>query len=96
MTINIARFSIFVDKSDNILILKKDNEPFKTYAVATGKNNSTPVGTFEIVDKMIQPPWTKPGVGIVMPDSEDMNWVQGGYRSRSKDTGYMVRMMIVR
>ena len=71
LKINIAEFSIFVDKAKNILILKKDNIPVKTYTVATGRNNSTPVGDFVITDKMVEPPWTKPGVGIVMPDSEE-------------------------
>lgn len=68
LKINVSKFSILVDKSDNMLTLKKDGEPFKTYVISTGKDNSTPVGTFTIVDKMIKPPWTKPGVGMVMPD----------------------------
>ncbi|HNX91208.1 MAG TPA: L,D-transpeptidase family protein [Candidatus Omnitrophota bacterium] len=68
LKITVAKFNIFVDKSKNILILNKDGEPFKTYTVSTGKNNSTPVGTFTIVDKMVTPPWTKPGVGTIMPD----------------------------
>ena len=71
LKINVAEFSILVDKKNNILILKKDGELFKTYPVATGRENSTPVGKFTIVDRMIQPPWTKPGVGIIMPDSPD-------------------------
>lgn len=71
LKINIAKFSIHVDKAKNILILKKDGEPFKTYPVATGRENSTPVGVFTIVDKAIRPIWTKPGVGIVMPDSDE-------------------------
>ena len=71
LKVNISTFSILVDKYRNILVLKKNGEVFKTYMVATGKNNSTPVGTFTIVDKVIKPPWTKPGVGIVMPDSEE-------------------------
>jgi lipoprotein-anchoring transpeptidase ErfK/SrfK len=70
LKINVAKFSIYVDKAKNILILKKDGEPFKTYTVATGENNSTPVGVFAIVDKMVKPPWTKPGVGVIMPEDE--------------------------
>lgn len=71
LNINVPKFSIFVDKSENTLILIKDGEPFKTYSVATGKDNSTPVGVFTIVDKMEKPVWTKPGVGMIMPDSEE-------------------------
>jgi lipoprotein-anchoring transpeptidase ErfK/SrfK len=71
LKISTARFSIKVDKATNILELKKDGEIFKTYTVATGKNNSTPVGVFKVTDKMIEPVWTKPGVGMVMPGNED-------------------------
>jgi lipoprotein-anchoring transpeptidase ErfK/SrfK len=71
LKISTARFSIQVDKAKNILELKKDGRPFKTYTVATGKDNSTPVGVFQVTDKMVKPVWTKPGVGMVMPDSEE-------------------------
>jgi len=54
-------FSIVVDKSQNILMLKADDEVIKTYNVSTGANNSTPVGTFKIVDKIVNPSWFKPG-----------------------------------
>ena len=71
LKISVAKFSIWVDKSENILVLKKDGVPFRTYSVATGKDNSTPVGVVTIVDKMVKPVWTKPGGGLVMPDSEE-------------------------
>ncbi len=54
-------FSILVDKSQNILILKSGEEIIKTYIVSTGKNNSTPVGNFKIVSKLVNPTWFKPG-----------------------------------
>ncbi|MCX5711927.1 MAG: LysM peptidoglycan-binding domain-containing protein, partial [Candidatus Omnitrophica bacterium] len=44
-------FSIFVDKSQNTLMLKSDDEIIKTYIVSTGANNCSPVGTFKIVNK---------------------------------------------
>ena len=66
----ISRFSIFVDKSDNILILNKDGELFKEYVVSTGKDNSTPVGTFKIEEKMVKPVWYKVGA-VVSPDSKE-------------------------
>jgi len=54
-----AKLSITVSKSQNILHLKNGDEIFKTYTVATGKNNSTPVGTFVIEEKLVSPPWYK-------------------------------------
>jgi lipoprotein-anchoring transpeptidase ErfK/SrfK len=63
-------FSILVDKSQNILILKSDEEVFKTYVVSTGKDNSTPVGNFKITNKLENPTWFKAGA-VVPPGSPD-------------------------
>ncbi len=65
-----APFSIVVDKSQNTLILKSDEEIIKTYIVSTGANNSTPVGNFKIVNKLPNPTWFKAGA-IVPPSSPD-------------------------
>jgi len=70
LKIIVSRFSILVDKSDNILLLKKDTDPLKTYTVSTGKDNCTPVGVFKIEEKMIKPTWYKAGA-IVASDSEE-------------------------
>jgi lipoprotein-anchoring transpeptidase ErfK/SrfK len=70
LKINVSRFSILVDKSKNTLLLKKDGEPFKTYSVSTGKDNSSPVGTFRIEEKLVKPVWYKVGA-IVSPDSKE-------------------------
>ena len=59
-----ASFSILVDKSQNILILKSDEEIIKTYVVSTGKNNSTPVGNFKITSKLVNPTWFKAGAVV--------------------------------
>lgn len=61
-------FSILVDKSQNSLILKSDNEVIRVYTVSTGTNNITPVGTFKIVNKLIDPVWFKSGA-ILPPES---------------------------
>ena len=53
--------AIFVDKSDNTLILKGGDQIIKTYSVATGKDNSSPVGTFKITTKLENPTWFKSG-----------------------------------
>ena len=63
-------FSIVVDKSQNILILESDDQVLKIYVVATGINNCTPVGTFRITTKLVDPPWFKAGA-IVPPESPD-------------------------
>ncbi|MDD5431722.1 MAG: L,D-transpeptidase family protein [Candidatus Omnitrophica bacterium] len=69
-----APFTIFVDKSQNSLILKtKDEEIIKTYTVSTGANNSTPVGTFKIVEKIANPPWFKPGATQPIPAGNPEN-----------------------
>lgn len=63
-------FSVLVDKSQNLLILKSDEEVIKTYVVSTGKNNSTPLGNFKITTKLINPTWFKAGA-IITPGSPD-------------------------
>lgn len=64
-------FSILVDKSQNTLILKTDEEIIKTYIVSTGKNNFTPIGTFKITNKLINPTWFK--AGAVVPAGSPEN-----------------------
>ncbi len=66
-----APFSILVDKSQNTLILKSDEEVIKTYVVSTGLNNSTPVGAFKIVNKLPNPTWFK--AGAVVPTGSPEN-----------------------
>lgn len=63
-------FNIIVDKSQNILILKCNDEVIKNYIVSTGMNNSTPVGTFKIVNKLVNPTWFKAGA-VVPPGSPE-------------------------
>lgn len=66
-----GKFNVLVDKSQNMLILKLNDEMMKTYAVATGINNSTPVGTFKIVNKLANPTWYK--AGAVVPSGSPEN-----------------------
>ena len=65
-----GRFGIVVDKSQNQLLLTEDNQFIKTYPVATGQDNSTPVGTFKIVTRIPNPVWYKQGA-VVPPDSPE-------------------------
>ena len=67
-----APFNIVVDKSQNTLLLKTGDTIFKSYTVATGSNNSTPVGTFKIVEKIPNPPWYKPGAVIPAGSPENI------------------------
>ena len=62
------KFSIVVDKSQNILTLKADGNVFKTYRVSTGKPATpTPAGTFKIINKIVDPPWYPPGQKAIPP-----------------------------
>jgi lipoprotein-anchoring transpeptidase ErfK/SrfK len=63
-------FNILVDKSQNILMLKSEEDIMKTYTVSTGANNCTPPGTFKIVNKLSNPTWFKAGA-VVEPGSPE-------------------------
>ena len=63
-----GNLNIFVDKSQNILILKDGDQVVKVYSVSTGANNITPVGTFKITSKLINPVWFKAGA-VIPPES---------------------------
>jgi lipoprotein-anchoring transpeptidase ErfK/SrfK len=63
-------FSVFVDKSQNILMLKSDDEIVKVYSVSTGTDNSTPVGTFKVAVKQVNPVWFNNGK-VIPPESAE-------------------------
>lgn len=65
-----APFSIKVSLSKNKLYLLQSGEVLKTYSVATGQNQSTPVGTFTIENKLINPTWYRTGA-VVPPGSPE-------------------------
>ena len=79
------KFSVLVDKSQNTLTLKADEKVLKVYTVSTGLNNVTPVGTFKIVNKVVNPTWYKEGRVIPPGDPENIlgsHWLglsQPGY-----------------
>ena len=62
--------SLMVDKSQNLLTVFSDGVVFKVYRVSTGENNSTPLGTFKIVNKIKDPVWYNQGA-IVPAESPD-------------------------
>lgn len=55
-----STFTIRVSKSRNELDLISNGRIFKRYSVGTGKFGKTPAVKFKIVDKIIEPPWTRP------------------------------------
>jgi len=79
------KFSIAVDKSQNILTLKADGKVFKTYRVATGKNSSTPTGAFTITNKIVDPPWYPPN-GKMIPSGDPKNVLGSRWMGISKPT----------
>jgi lipoprotein-anchoring transpeptidase ErfK/SrfK len=68
LKIHNEKMNIVVDKSMNILTLKSGERIVKTYRVATGINNCTPVGSFKIINKIINPPWYTAS-GVIPPDN---------------------------
>ncbi len=58
-----ARFNVVVDKSQNTLILKGGEEVVKVYRCSTGAGGITPVGTFKVTSRMVDPVWK----GVVAP-----------------------------
>lgn len=65
-----GKATIIIDKSQNTLTLKINDEIIKVYPCSTGKFNSTPTGKFKIVNKLVNPVWYKTGA-IIPPESPE-------------------------
>jgi lipoprotein-anchoring transpeptidase ErfK/SrfK len=65
-----APFFVEVKRSRNRLYLRQNDEIIRTYKVATGEKNTTPLGTFTIENKLVNPTWYHAGA-VVPPDSPD-------------------------
>ena len=65
-------FGIVVDKSQNQLLLTAQDQFLKSYPVATGEHNSTPVGTFKIVNKVPNPIWYRQGAVVPSESPENV------------------------
>lgn len=61
-----ASFGVIVDKSQNSLTLKNQEEILKVYRCATGEKGVTPVGSFKIRSRIVDPPWFTPQ-GVIPP-----------------------------
>jgi len=63
---------VTVSKSDNRMIVYLGDELIRTYRVATGTDNSSPVGTFTITTKLKDPTWYKTGAVVPPGDKENI------------------------
>jgi lipoprotein-anchoring transpeptidase ErfK/SrfK len=64
--------SIVVDKKSNKLYLFLDQRPLKSFRVATGINNKTPVGRFKIINKVANPIWYNEGTAVPPESPENI------------------------
>lgn len=59
---------IVIHKGANTLTLFRDSQVVKVYPVGTGRDPAfTPEGTFPVVLKTHDPPWTNPATGVTIP-----------------------------
>jgi len=65
-------FKIVVSKSDLNLKLIADDEVLKVYPIGIGKDNSTPVGQFKIVNRIVDPVWYKTGAIVPAGSAENI------------------------
>jgi len=72
LSITTEKFSVLIDKSQNTLTLKSKDGVVKVYTVSTGLDNVTPVGTFKIINKIVNPPWYKEGSVIAAGDPRNI------------------------
>ena len=56
-------FDAYIDKSDLTLTIKHKGQFVKQFKVGLGKGNRTPVGTYSVITKLVDPDWyTREGV----------------------------------
>ena len=63
-----GRFRVLVSKSKNTVILYLGDKFFNIYPAGTGRGGCSPVGTFAITTKLIDPPWFHNGEKIAPGD----------------------------
>ncbi len=66
-----GNWSIKISKPHFTLCLYDEGQFFKMYKVGLGRQNRTPVGTFEIVDKVKNPDWYSKGEKILYGDPQN-------------------------
>ena len=66
-------FTASVSKTRNDLVLRLNDRFFKRYLVGTGQYQKTPVGRFQVMDRVAQPVWWRPdGKRIPYGDPENL------------------------
>lgn len=63
--------SLVADKSTKTLVLEAGGRPVKSYRIGLGKDNSTPVGQFKIVNRLKNPTWYYEGKVIPFGSPEN-------------------------
>jgi len=59
-----GKTKILISKRDFTLVLLLNDKYVKQYRIATGRNNKTPIGMFEVKNKMKEPVWYSPDGGV--------------------------------
>ncbi|WP_372795794.1 L,D-transpeptidase family protein [Pontiella sp.] len=88
-----GNFNIRVSKSRNTLDLLAGDKLFKRYSVGTGQFGKTPAVEFEIVDKIVEPTWTRftDGAKIEYGDPENVlgtRWMKIVSEAHPEITGF--------
>jgi lipoprotein-anchoring transpeptidase ErfK/SrfK len=65
-------FHIIVDNKQCTLTVLSGDDVIKTYDVATGKNNATPIGTFQVTDRLVDPVWYNKGLAVPADSPENV------------------------
>ena len=67
-----CKWEIIIDKSRFALLLMADEKLCKLYRVGIGRQDRTPVGVFEITNKIREPVWSPPGKTIPYGHAENV------------------------
>lgn len=66
-------FTVTVNKARNDMVLAMNGRFFKRYRVGTGKFGKTPVGSFQVQERMVEPVWYRPdGKRILFGEKENI------------------------
>lgn len=93
LKVPIESFSVEIDISDNVADLRLGGRFFKRYPVSTGRAGNTPVGDFEITDRLIHPDWWHPLEKRMIPygdpdhriGSHWLGWTKKGFGMHGTD-----------
>ena len=85
-----GKTKILASKTDFTLTLLLNDHYVKQYRIGTGKNDKTPVGTFEVKNKIKEPTWYSPNGGV-FPYGHQENilgtrWI--GFKDKPDVIGY--------